>query len=461
MPLAERHRNHTSMTQFATDSLNPTALTQTNAPQRTAWPVYWFKLGQIWPALFWVWYVYPHWERSWLGKKAGALWQNRRLITLMTANGLLLLVAMGSGLTCGYTGCNVAPSPLFQTVNNTEELQKLFTQASPHEQVLIQQSQRAAAQAAQLAQKADGTQTNWLQRQDFLQQAIAALLEIPNSSPLYDFAQDQKYVYQQQLTALATNLNQEQTAQNTLTQAIAVIERSKLTSQRAKTPGDLKTALEQWQGALTQLQQIPRQTSVYTIAQQRLKLAQTEWQTVKTNQTPLIQADDDYRSALKFAQTAATAMQQSQWETSVKAWQQAIAALEKIPANSKFAAQAQYLTPHYRNALQQGQQYLDRVAQQKQVQNNLQKLCQSAEKPCQFSISNQGIAVKLSQGYLQDLWDAALEAEMEDNPKKKAQLLNHLARLEESFQRLSNQGGLPLKVFHAQGNLLATYQPQL
>jgi hypothetical protein len=378
----------------------------------------------------------------------------------MTANGLLLMASIGGGLTCGYTGCNVAHSPPFQTVNNSEDLQKLFAQASPQEQSLILQSQLTATQAAQLAQKADGTQTNWLQRQALFQQAIARLLEIPTTSPLYNFAQEQKYIYQQQLTALATNLNQEQTAQNSLTQAIAVIERSKLTSQQAKTPGDLKTALDQWQGALTQLQQIPRKTSVYTIAQQRFQIAQTEWQTVKANQTPLIQADYDYRSALQFAQTAATAMKQAQWETSVNAWQQAIAALEKIPANSKLAPPAQALAPHYRNALQQGQQYLDRVAQQKQVQANLQKLCQSAAKPCQFTISNQGIEVKLSQGYLQDLWDAALEAEMEDNPQKKAQLLNHLARLEESFQRLSNQGGLPLKVFHAQGNLLATYQPQ-
>ena len=133
---------------------------------------------------------------------------------------------------------------------------------------------------------------------------------------------------------------------------------------------------------------------------------------------------------------------------------------KKSPANSNLARQAKYLAPHYRNALQQGQQYLERVAQQKQVQGNLQKLCQSSENPCQFKISNQGIEIKLSQGYLQDLWDAALEAQVEDDPTKRAKLLNHLARLEESFQRLSNQGGLPLKVFHAQGNLLATYQPQ-
>ncbi|MFN9176395.1 MAG: hypothetical protein ACK58N_18320 [Synechocystis sp.] len=440
------------MTQFATDSLNLKALAQKNATKKTAWQVYWFKLGQIWPPLFLAWYFDPDWERFWLWENAGAFWPNRRLITLIAANGLLLMAGIGGGLTCGFMGCQVAKSPPFQTVNNTEDLQRLFAQATPKDQALIQRAQLAAAQAAQLAQKADGTQTNWLQREDFLQQAIAALLEIPSSSFLYPFAQDQKYVYQQQLTALATNIDQEQTGQNTLTEAIAIIERSKLTSQQAKTPRDLKIALDQWRGALTQLQQIPRQTSVYTIAQQRLKLSQTEWQTVKTNQTPLIQADYDYRSALKFAQIAETAMKQSQWETSVKAWQQAIASLEKIPANSNLAPQAQYLTPHYHNALQQGQQYLDRVAQQKQVQANLQKLCQSTAKPCQFTINNQGIVIKLSQGYLQDLWDAALESEMEDNPQKKAQLLNHLARLEESFQRLSNQGGLPLKVFHAPGN---------
>ena len=449
------------MTQLATDRFNPKALfPQTTVTEQTAWQVYLFKLGQVWPPLFWAWPVYRYWNRLWRSEQRLQFWQNRRLITLIAANGLLLIAGIGGGLTCGYTGCEVAQLPTLQTVNIDEDLQKLFAQASPTEQALIQQSQQAAVQAAQLAQNADGTQTNWLQRQDLLQQAIAPLLEIPANSPLYGFAQEQKYVYQQQLTTIAINLDQEQTAQNTLTQAIAIIERSKSASQEVKTPEALKTALDQWQGALSQLQQIPRQTSVYGIAQQRLQISQTELQIVKANQTPLIQADYDYRSALKFAQTAETAMKQSQWETSVTAWQQAIAALEKIPANSNLARQAQYLAPHYRNALQQGHQYLERVAQQKQVQGNLQKLCQSSENPCQFKISNQGIEIKLSQGYLQDLWDASLEAQVEDDPTKRAKLLNHLARLEESFQRLSNQGGLPLKVFHAQGNLLATYQPQ-
>jgi len=451
------------MTQLLTNNRDLTdrpVLARQDISRPLAWQVYLFKLARVWPALFLTWYCYGYWNQIWQSQQRLQFWQNRRLVALVTANGLLLIGAMGGGLTCGFTGCAVDPSPPLYPVNDAQDLPQLLAQASPEEQALIAQSQRAATQAAHLAQNADGSQTNWLQRQDFLQQAIAPLLAISAPSPLAEFAQVQKQVYQQQLTTIAINLAQEQTAQNSLTQAIALIERSKVASQQAKTPGELKTALDQWQKALGQLQQIPRQTSVYALTQQRLTLSQTELQIVTANQTPLVQAEFDYRSALTFAQTAETAMKNAQWETSVQAWQQAIAALEKIPANSPFAPQAQYLAPHYRNALHQGQQYLDRVAQQTYVNANLQKLCQSPEKSCQFKVSNQGIEVKLSQGYIQDLWDAALAAQVEDDPTKRAQLLNHLARLEESFQRLSNQGGQTLKVFHAQGHLLSTYQPQ-
>ena len=393
------------MNQLAPETLNSDP---SNVTQKTAWQVYLFKLGQVWPPLFLTWHIRASWHRLWQSEHRWQLWQQRRLIALVTTNGLLLIGATWGGLTCGFTGCGVAPSPTIPAITGLGHLNPLLDQASPAEQALIQQSQQAAAQAAQLAQNADGTQTNWLQRQNFLQQAIAPLLEIPVSSSLYGFAQDQKRTYQQQLTTIAINLDQEQTAQNSLTQAIAVIERAKTASLRAQTPTDFNQALGQWQGALTQLAQIPRQTSVYALAQQRLKFSEREFKTVKANQTPLVQADYDYRSALKFSQTAATAMENAQWEASVEAWQQAIAALEKIPANSNFAPKAQYLAPHYRSALQQGEQYLERVAQQQQVNANLQKLCLSAEKPCQFKINHQGIEVKLSQGYLQDLWDACL-----------------------------------------------------
>ncbi|MGA1623227.1 MAG: hypothetical protein ACO36E_10930 [Synechocystis sp.] len=429
------------------ETLPPPVLPPKTVTRQTAWLVYLFKLSQVWPLLFLTWHFYPYWQ---------SVWQHRRLMTLIVANGLLLIGVGWGGLTCGFNGCGEMLSPGGQT----ENFPRVLAQASSAEQALLQQSQQAATQAAQLAQNADGSPSNWLQRQELLQQAIAPLLQIPDSSVLYDFAQAQKRIYQQQLTTIALHLDQEQTAQNRLTQAIAVIERAKAASLGAQTPTALNQALAQWQEGLQQLAQIPASTSASSGAQQRLTVSRAEWETVKVKQMPLVQGNVDYQAALNFAQAAATAMENAEWETSVKSWQQAIAALEKIPPHSDHAPQAQSLAPHYRQALQQGQQYLDRLAQQNQVRANLETLCQSKDKPCQFTITEQEVAVKLRQGYIQEVWDAALTAQVAGDPGQRAQLLNHLARLEETFQRLSNQGGLPLKVFHAQGQLLTTYQPQ-
>jgi hypothetical protein len=69
------------------------------------------------------------------------------------------------------------------------------------------------------------------------------------------------------------------------------------------------------------------------------------------------------------------------------------------------------------------------------------------------------IKVKLTSSYLQQIWDLSIQAKLDGNIKEQAEILNHLSRLEQGFQIISNQAGIPLAVYSAKGNLMTTYRP--
>ena len=69
------------------------------------------------------------------------------------------------------------------------------------------------------------------------------------------------------------------------------------------------------------------------------------------------------------------------------------------------------------------------------------------------------IKVNLTSSYLQQIWDLSIQAKLNANIKEQAEILNHLARLEQSFQIISNQAKISLAVYNSKGNLMTTYRP--
>jgi hypothetical protein len=93
------------------------------------------------------------------------------------------------------------------------------------------------------------------------------------------------------------------------------------------------------------------------------------------------------------------------------------------------------------------------------IKNNLAKICSQENKACNYSLDKNMIKVKLTSSYLQQIWDLSIQAKLNANIKEQANILNHLARLEQSFQMISNQAKIPLTVYNSKGNLMTTYRP--
>ncbi len=324
----------------------------------------------------------------------------------------------------------------------------------------IQQANKLVAQASELAKSTDRGETHWLQRQSLLQQALLPLARISPNSLLYSLAQSKQQTYTEQLAVIAATLEQEKQAQAQLNQAIAMITQGKQSSLVARDVAAREKALNQWQQGLAKLRQIPQESTVSATAKRWLTRYQIEYRQLHQRQVENLDAENAYQSALEAAKNAEAQIKSGQWHQSVKSWQQAIAYLNQVPQGSGWYLRSQLLLPGYQTALREGQNYLARLAQQQQVSIGLQKICQSVDNPCHFQMGIDEITVQLKQDYLQELWETSLQAKAAGSIQEQATLMNYLVRLEDHFQQASNQSGLPLVVYHADGRAVAEYSPQ-
>jgi hypothetical protein len=162
---------------------------------------------------------------------------------------------------------------------------------------------------------------------------------------------------------------------------------------------------------------------------------------------------------LALAKFAEKSELEQQWSIAVNHWQKALLTLKQIPPQSFLMEKVRPLLATYNLSLQQAQNRLKATLRSQNIKRDLETLCSQWNRACDYSISPQVIKVRLTSGYVQQIWNSALQAKSQGNVPGQAGVLNHLSQLEQTFQTISNQAGLPLEVYHAKGNRLTRYQP--
>ncbi len=224
-------------------------------------------------------------------------------------------------------------------------------------------------------------------------------------------------------------------------------------------PEALSQSLGQWQDSLQSLEQIAPGSDGYNLAQERLKAYRGEVQQLRQRQQAEKKAQKYYQEAQAQAQLAQENITKKQWSLAVNHWQAALATLKQVPDQGVWAGHSQVLIAAYSSLLRQAQFGLQQALRVQAVQRDLDKLCNQLSKNCEFRIDSQRIQVQLTAAYLEQIWAAALQAKVEGNLQNQVSVLNHIARLEQSLQHISNQAGVPLELYHAQGTKLTEYRP--
>lgn len=332
-------------------------------------------------------------------------------------------------------------------------------QALAQELNLLNRVTNQEEQVQQLIQRAPLSVSDWRTAQSLVQGNVDFLQQFPAQSAFAGVAITKQQEAKQQLSIINQRLLQEQTATNSYEKAMETAQLAKIQEKTAKSLADYDAIAATWQKALQHLQNITEGTTPYKKALQSLPVYGQEYQNIVLRKTQEEAAQLSYQQALQEAKLAEKAEAAKQWSTAVTHWNNALTNLKQIPPKTLQSIKATPLITNYTLSLKQAQANFSKADRFQVIKQGLNKICSQQGKACDYSINDQGIRVRLTSAYLQKIWNLSIQAKLQSNVQNQAEILNHISRLEQSFQIISNQAGLPLQVYNAQGNLMTTYNP--
>jgi len=346
-------------------------------------------------------------------------------------------------------------SPYYRHIT---QLQKDYQVRIPSVE-LLGQATRQAQQAKLLEQNEALSTTDWQQVKQAWEMAIALLGQLPSNSPYQAYAQKKRQVYRQNLLTAQQRLLEEQQATRHFGQATESAVLARIRSSAPKSLADLSLIATTWQEVIENLQQISPGTTVYEKVLKQLPVYRLEYKRVVMRRQQEEKAFLNYQQVLALAKFAEKSELEQQWSIAVNHWQKALLTLKQIPPQSFLMEKVRPLLATNNISIQQAQNRLKATLRSQNIKRDLETLCSQWNRACDYSISPQVIKVRLTSGYVQQIWNSALQAKSQGNVPGQAGVLNHLSQLEQTFQAISNQAGLPLEVYHAKGNRLTRYQP--
>lgn len=313
-------------------------------------------------------------------------------------------------------------------------------------------------QAQTLAQKPALSPIETQRLQQLWQRAINPLQSIPTHSPLSTLAQAKRQDYQARLNQISQKVRQQETAIATLHRAEEAATLAQKRQETASSLQDWQVVTATWNTVLKLLRQVPAGSSSGEAARQAIHRYLPLWVQANKRQQLEQAAQLRYQQAIQSAQAAQAEQRKQHSQQAVLYWQQAIAHLTAIAPQSLQASAAQNLLPTYRLALAQAQAQRDRQVELQAIGLELNQICQTPEKICDYSLGDNPIRLTLTAAYLAQVWNNSLAAQAQANVPTQMAILNQVSRLEQNLQLLSQKTGLAIAVYNPQGTLIARYE---
>ena len=314
-------------------------------------------------------------------------------------------------------------------------------------------------QATLLMQKSSLSIPEWQTVQSLLTKSIKQLKQVPTNSQFQAFAIAQSQQYEKALRASNQRLQQEQLANTIYEEAMKIGRVAKVQENMAQSIDDFDKISATWKKAIQFLENISQGTTPYDKTSKFLDLYSQAYKAIDARKKNEALAEINLQQAIQESQIAEKLEQSQQWSLAVSHWKDALVYLKQVPDNSFQSTKAKSLLIQYNLSLNKAQANFKNANRLQFIKNNLAKVCSQENKACNYSIDKNMIKVKLTSSYLQQIWDLSIQAKLNANIKEQAKILNHLARLEQSFQMISNQAKIPLAVYNSKGNLMTNYRP--
>jgi len=314
-------------------------------------------------------------------------------------------------------------------------------------------------QATLLMQKSSLSIPEWQTVQALLRKSIEQLKQLPANSQFQSFAIAKRQQHEKKLLTSNQRLQQEQLANVIYEEGMKIGRAAKVQENMAQSIDDFDKISATWKKAIQSLENISQGTTSYDKTSKILDLYGQKYKAIDARKKNEALANLNLQQAIQEAQIAEKSEQSQQWSLAVSHWKDALVYLKQVPDNSFQSTKAKSLLIQYNLSLNKAQENFRNANRLQLIKNNLAKICSQENQACNYSIDKNMIKVKLTSSYLQQIWDLSIQAKLNANIKEQAKILNHLARLEQSFQMISNQAKIPLAVYNFKGNLMTTYRP--
>jgi hypothetical protein len=296
--------------------------------------------------------------------------------------------------------------------------------------------------------------------QELWREAIAQLQTIPQSNPLYTYAQARSTAYAANLAAIGKLSIAEQQAQKKLG---AAQETAKIAAARqgiAQTSENWQLAQVTWQVAINTLRQISSTTTSYAEAQRLLLDYQPKLAAARNRATQEQLAQKAFNQAIGLAQRAEAAQTRNQWSQAVANWKDALTNIKQVPNNTAYAELAQPLVTSYSTAAQQAEAQLQVAAARQRTRDDLNRICAGSPRMCTYAIANDVIRVQFTSAYERKLRTAFIIGQSGDRGTLGG-AVNHIETLQTALQTITDNAGLPLEVYSADGSeLIGSFNPK-
>ena len=314
-------------------------------------------------------------------------------------------------------------------------------------------------QAQQLLQRSPLTVSELQEVVTLWEKVLAALQPLPSDNPYRSIVQQQLQTATQGLRLTQQRLLDEQQAEQSWQKATELAVLARVQGSNVRSLGDLNRLAVLWQEVLQNLQRIPLGTSLSPKALKQAEVYSLDYKTLESRRQLEAQAEARYQEAIAISKVSEQASLSQQWSIAVAQGQKAVNLLKGIPGNSFVGEKAKNLLLSAMLQLQTAQTQLQGNQRSQQVKQQLETLCSQWTRTCEYRIEKDRIKVRLTDAYVRQIWDAALQAKAQGNLPSQTGVLNHISYLEQTLQMISTQSGLPLELYHAKGHRLNRYQP--
>lgn len=316
-----------------------------------------------------------------------------------------------------------------------------------------------ATSAAQKTQDPPVSEQRWQEAETLWESAIAQLGEIPETSPVYPFAQRKTKEYRTNLASSNRRLTAEQRGEKTLRAAKSTAQIAEALEAVSQSAESWEKVQINWEDALYRLSEIPSGTTSREQAKVLIPKYEAKLSQARERKNVEGIAEEAYTQAVTLAAEARILEGKNGWFKAAENWRRALSYAEQVPAATVYSQKTQPLIAEYKNSLQQAEVKLREERNLQKARTDLDRTCKGNPKICDYTVSKDLIAVQMTPDYVQKLQKTFIQAEQNRAIKTRQAVEKHVQTLQKALEAIAENANIPLQVYDSEGKRIGSHEP--